>query len=147
MEGSAAAAHSPVWCRGRGRFHGVHGVHGLGSGLKGGRKQLSLVLVRDSDALAAGTGGKDSRGDAAGEPWEQVLGFRVMGQDTGFREQGLGSGSWVRIQGLGSRVWGQGQGQGRGSSPSPWSRPPLLPVIGGRAGYIGIPGRLRGARC
>ena len=96
MEGSAAAAHSPVWCRGRGRFHGVHGVHGLGSGLKGGRKQLSLVLVRDSDALAAGTGGKDSRGDAAGEPWEQVLGFRVMGQDTGFREQGLGSGSGSR---------------------------------------------------
>lgn len=47
-EGSRSP-HSPVWCGGQGRFHGVHGVHWLGNSLKarsaGGRKQPAPVLT------------------------------------------------------------------------------------------------------
>lgn len=63
--------HSPMWRGGQGRFHGVHGVHGLGSSPKArsvrGRKRPSPVLMWDSAALAAETGGKEVSREAAGQ--------------------------------------------------------------------------------
>lgn len=47
--GGRRSPHSPVWCGGQGRFHGVHGVHWLGNSLKarsaGDRKRPSPVLT------------------------------------------------------------------------------------------------------
>lgn len=100
-EGGQQAPYSPVWCGGQGRFHGIHGVHWLGSSLKarsvGGRKQPSLVLMWDSAALAARTKGSTSVERQLGDPGSS------RGQGTRFRVQGLGSGDRFRVQGLGTK--------------------------------------------